>query len=195
MFTFSRKRWLLAVAVLLLLAGGLGAWYFWPDGQLARVKELRQELLSDTSRKLPADQRRQKWQEFRKEEEKLSPGQRKSLWEEMRQRRKKDVEHYFTLTKAEKTRWLDEQIDRREARRREWQAAGGNGAGGGGPGGGQGGGPGGGANVSPEEREKRRKQMLDSTTPEERAQFDQLRKDLAARRSQRGLPGPIFGRP
>jgi hypothetical protein len=43
-------------------------------------------------------------------------------------------------------------------------------------------------NLSAEDRETRRKQRLDDTTPEERAQFDQLRKDLAARRAQRGLP-------
>jgi hypothetical protein len=229
-FRLSRKRWLLAAALLLLLlAGGLGAWYFWPDPQLAKVKEMRQELLGDTARKLSPGDRRQKWEEFRKEEEKLTPAQRQGLREDARKQRKKEVEHYFTLSRPDKIKWLDQQIDRMEARRREWQAGGGlNGPGwGGGPaggrgigpgsparggpggtqggaafangtgpaGGGPGGGPGGGgwANLSTEERENRRKSMLDWTTPEERAQFDQLRKDMAARRVQRGLPPSPFG--
>ncbi len=35
--------------------------------------------------------------------------------------------------------------------------------------------------------------MLDVTTPEERAMRDQVRKDLAARRAQRGLPALTIG--
>ena len=42
--------------------------------------------------------------------------------------------------------------------------------------------------ASPEERERRRKERLDRTTPEFRARMDQFRKDMNARRQQRGLP-------
>jgi hypothetical protein len=55
-------------------------------------------------------------------------------------------------------------------------------------------GPAGNAGRNPDERERRRKEMLDSTTPEERAQVDQFRKDMQARRAQRGM-GPVFGGP
>jgi hypothetical protein len=191
----SRKRWLLAVLVLLLLLTGLGAWYLWSDAQVARAKEMRRELTSAATRKLPAAERRQKWEAFRKEEEKLSAAQRKALWEDARKQRKKEVERYFSLSKADKTKWLDEQIDRMEAQRRERQAGGGGGPGRSGQGGtfANGTGPGGGGNLSAEDRERLRKQRLDSTTPEERAQFDQLRKDMAARRTQRGLSGFPFG--
>ena len=41
---------------------------------------------------------------------------------------------------------------------------------------------------TPEDREKRRKEMLDRTTPEFRALMDQYRHDMEARRQQRGLP-------
>ena len=192
----SRKRWLLAAVVLLLLFTGLGAWYLWPDAQMAHVKEMRQQLLGEAGRKLPASERRQKWEALRKEEEKLSAAQRKALGEEARKRRKQEIERYFKMSKADKTKWLDEQIDRMAAQRRERQAGGGGGPGRGGQGGmfANGTGPGGGGgNLSSEDRERLRKQRLDSTTPEERAQFDQLRKDMAARRAQRGLSGFPFG--
>jgi hypothetical protein len=202
MLTRSRKRWLLAAAVLLLLLTGLGAWYFWPNAQMARVKEMRQQLLGEAGRKLSPSERRQKWEALRKEQEKLSAAQRKQLGEEARKRRRQEVERYSTLSKADKVKWLDEQIDRMEAARRERQAGGGgNGGGRGGAGGGpgQGGAPfangnwPGGGNLSAADRERLRKERLDSTTPEERAQFDQLRKDMAARRAQRGLSGFAFG--
>jgi hypothetical protein len=74
----------------------------------------------------------------------------------------------------------------------------------GGPGGGPGfgpggprGGPGGGRDGrprTPEERERRRQQRLDRTTPELRALTDLHRKDLEARRKQRGLPPAPGGR-
>ena len=43
---------------------------------------------------------------------------------------------------------------------------------------------------SKEEMDRRRKQALDRSTPEERAQRDQFRRDLDNRRRQRGLPVP-----
>jgi predicted RNA-binding protein with RPS1 domain len=41
--------------------------------------------------------------------------------------------------------------------------------------------------MSPEQREQRRKERLDQTTPEFRALMDQFRKDMNQRRQQRGL--------
>ena len=187
----TRKQAAVAAGLLLLLLLLLGAWHLWPDTRLAKVKSLQQELVQ-SGEKLSADERRQKWQELRQEEGKLSAAQRERLRAEGRQRQQKELEHYFTLSAAEKRRVLDEQINRMEAMRRQWQARGGpgvNGPGAGGP-------PGqGGRRLSPEEREQRRKQRLDSSTPEDRAHRDQFLKDLNARRAQRGLPafGAGFG--
>jgi len=69
--------------------------------------------------------------------------------------------------------------------------------GGGAPGGfgGQAGGNGkGGSPPSAEEIEKRKKQMLEHTTPEERAMRDQYRREMNLRRQQRGLPAILGGR-
>ena len=72
---------------------------------------------------------------------------------------------------------------------------GGGGPGGGGPGGG---GPGGGGfggpprNGSEDDRNRWRKNMIDSTTPEQRAQYVEYRRAMDARREQLGMkpPGP-----
>jgi hypothetical protein len=188
------------IAALLLCA--LLYWMWRPNPQLTKVKEMRRELLTDASRKLSPQERREKFEALRQEQAKLTPAERKQLAEEARKRRKAEIERYFTLSKKEKTAVLDQQIDRMEAMRKQMQAA--NSIGRGDPGGsansfgfpqGSSGQPGA-SNQSPEERERRRKEMLDSTTPEERAQFDQFRKDLQARMAQRGIsPSPGgFGR-
>ena len=181
----TAKRWAaVAAAVVLVLLAAAAAWALWPNPQVAKVKELRKDLNSDAARKLPPEERRKKWEEFRAEQEKLSPTERREVWEEARKERQAEIDRYFTLSKEEKTQWLDRQIDRMEAMRRQWQANGGQQR----PGNGQGGRN----NLSSEEREKRRKERLDNSTPEQRAQRDQLRKDMDARRHQRGL-GPVGG--
>jgi len=45
-----------------------------------------------------------------------------------------------------------------------------------------------------EERLNQRKQFLDYTTPEQRAQMDQMRADMTLRRTQRGMPQGGGGR-
>jgi hypothetical protein len=177
----TKKRAALIALALLLLGGG--AWLLRADPQVAKVKQMRKELFSEEARKLPPEQRRQRWQEFAREQRKLTPGQRRELWAEARQQREKEIERYFTLSKAEKTRWLDERINRMEAMRRARQASGA--AAQRPPGQGR-------TSLSAEERGKRRRGRLDQSTPEERARRDQLRKDFEARRRQRGLP-PMSG--
>jgi hypothetical protein len=113
----------------------------------------------------------------------------------VRKKREKELERYAKLSKDEKNKFLDDRIDQMEALRASWQRQnGGNGAGGPSP---PAGAPtenrGGGANLSQDEREHRRKEWLDSTTPEQRALRDQFFKDLQARRAQRGLPNSSWG--
>jgi hypothetical protein len=190
------------IAALLLFA--FLCWMLRPNPQLTKVKEMRRELFTPASRKLSPQERREKFEVLRQEQAKLTPAERKQLADEARKRRKAEIAHYFTLSKKEKTAVLDQQINRMEAMRKQMQSANSNGrANSGGSANGFGfpqvsNGPPGAANQSPEERERRRKEMLDSTTPEERAQFDQYRKDLQARMAQRGIsptPGGMGRRP
>jgi hypothetical protein len=183
----TRKRMVTAAAVLAALLIGLLLWHFRPDPQVARARELARAASENVD---PAERRR-RWEEFNRAQRQLSPAQRREVFGDFRKRRQAELDRYFKMSKAEKTRWLDQQIDRMEQLRRAGQANGrppgqGRPPGPGGP-------PGQGRpNLSAEDRENRRKQRLDSTTPEERAQRDQIRKDLALRRAQRGLP-PLPG--
>src|SRR5262249_40189886 len=159
MKNMTRKRWAaVAAAVVLVLLGAVAAWAFWPNPELARAKALRKDLSGEAGRKLAPEDRRQKWEECRAAQEELSPDRGKEVWEEARKERQAEIDRYFKMSKEEKVRWLDQQIDRMESMRRQWQANGG------GPGGQQrqGNGPGGRNNLSPEEREKRRKERLDN---------------------------------
>ena len=184
----TRRQALTAAAVLAALLLALALWRLRPDPQLAKVKALQQGLARTAADNADPAERRRRWEEFNRERQKLSPSQRKDLFAEFRKQRQAEIDRYSKMSKADKTRWLDRQVDRQEQFRRS-RAAGGR------PGGPPPPGPGGPGrgNLSAEDRENRRKERLDETTPEERAQRDQLRQDLAARRAQRGLPPAPFG--
>jgi hypothetical protein len=193
-----KKTVLLIVGFILILIIFL-YWFFRPSAQMAKVQAMRRDLFAQSRGKLSQQELRDKFEALRNEQAKLTAVERKQLAEEARKRRKADLEHYFTLTKAEKNKLLDQRIDQMEAMRRQMEAAKGSGRGAPGSGNAAGFPPGaGGQDGSPgrnqEDRERRRKEMLDSTTPEERAQMDQFRKDMQARRAQRGL-APLPGGP
>src|SRR5205085_12338428 len=97
-----------------------------------------------------------------------------------------DLKRYSQMSAAEKTRYLDERIDQMEKMRQQFAQRNPNAAGQT-PTGGAGQGPRNGANLSAEERDKRRKERLNDTTPEFRALMDNFRKDMASRRQQRGM--------
>jgi hypothetical protein len=186
----THKQVLTAAGVLAAVLIAVALWRLRPDPQLARVKAMQQEL-ARAADSADAAERRRRWEEFNREQQKLSPSQRKEVFGEFRKQRQAEIDRYFKMSKADKTRWLDRQIDREEQLRRSRQANRPPGSPPRPPGPGGQGGPGRG-NLSAEDRENRRKRRLDASTPEERAQHDQLRKDLAARRAQRGLPPAPF---
>lgn len=209
------KRWLGALALLLLM-GGL-VWAVRPDPHLSRVKELQKELAENKD--LSPDDRKARFTELREQMKHLTDDQKWELSAPMREKQKAEMDRYFALSPKEKIKYLDEKIDQSEKWRKEWEKKGGGagkagntpvgfngGPGGpGGPGGGagkSGGAPGGGFVTSgggggsngsaPKQRssediEKRRREMLDRSTPEERAQRDLFRKEMNDRRKQRGL--------
>ncbi len=193
-----RRRWRQWAAILLLLLGLGGlAWAVRPDPHLARAKELQKQLFGPEAKNLSPEERKARVAEFREQVKQLTPDQKRELSAPMREKQKAEMDRYFAMSPKEKNKYLDERIDRSEKMRkeREQKAAQGNAGGlpgaggfGGGPGGNKTGTPGGGPPLSAEEIEKRRKQFLERTTPEERAMMDQFRKEMNDRRRQRGLP-------
>jgi hypothetical protein len=198
-----RKRRRVAAGAVLALALVGGAYRAArPNGDPAKVQQLRQELFGEAGRALPPDDRKAKMSELRTEMRQLSSDQRSELFTASQREEKVRLERYFASVPAEKVKQLDAMIDRSEKRRAEAaardaarppDARGGRGVANGprpdGPGG-VNGGP-----RSPEQVEQRRKAMLDRTTPDQRALMDQvralrekMRKDVDQRRQQRGLP-------
>lgn len=187
---YATRRRVIAAAVLIAIL----MWWLWPNRHMARVQALQREL-ADSGQTLSPEQRQEKFRQLRTEMQKLSPQQREQLAADGRRRGQEEVARYFTLSPAEKQKHLDRQMDREEEMRRRGQNRSGPQAGG--PPQGGSGGPGGSNPQTPEDRERRRQQRLDSSTPEFRAQMDQFRRDMELRRKQRGLPpspGPGRGR-
>jgi hypothetical protein len=184
----SRKlRYALAGLLLLLLL--LLTWLAWPDPRLAKAAELRKELFGPAAKKLSDQERRQRWQEYRDLTKGLSPTQRRQLSSEGRREKQREIARYFGLPQAEKTRFLDNEIRRQQARQGRSPNQGGaqpKGAGGARTKGG--------GNSSPQERDKRRQGFLDGSSPAERALMSGFMRDLNARRAQLGLQGRGGGR-
>jgi hypothetical protein len=194
------KRRLVALGGLVLLIV-LAAWYVWPESELARARQMRDELFAMPREQMSPEERKEKFAALRAEEEKLSPEERQALRREMGQRfqKKRNAEavKYLSMSPEERQKLIDERIAREQA----WQANGPPGGGRGGPGGpggpGAGNGPPGGprGGGSAEERDMMRREFLLHATPQARAGMDQMRMDMAARRAELGLPpsGRGFG--
>jgi hypothetical protein len=172
--------------LLLVLVAAGALWYLRPDPRLAHVRQLRQEMAGASG--LPANERRERWNQLRQEVRQLSPEQRRQLRGDRRLSMQKELQDFFKLSKEQRVVYLDARIDRAEAARKERDAARAEAAANGTPiprpPGPQGRGRGG----TEEEREQRRKEFLDRTTPEQRALMAEFRKEMADRREQRGLP-------
>ena len=166
------------------------------DPRLAEIRQKREEMMSKMQEITDPEEKKRLWGEFRESMKDLTPEQRRALGADARKRREEEEKRYYTLSDEEKAQWLDRQIDRMEEMKKRWDSMAdkngngnqvllGNGQNN----------KGNWANLSNEEKEQRRKQNLDRSTPEERARRDQIRKDLAARRAQRGLTATNpFGR-
>ena len=126
----TTKKWLVVSSVLVLtlaIAGGLYA-YMREDPQVAEVEalmdEARQFDVEDSSPEAQ-EQRRERWGELREAMEQLDDSQRQQLFagfrEEMEQRMLQEVERFNSLPPEEQVAYLDEQIDRMQERRAEWE--------------------------------------------------------------------------
>src|SRR2546422_734276 len=108
----TRRRALVALGLLGIVAVLLWAlWLHRPNPHRVRAKELQQQLASEQARKLSSEQRRALMGQFRAALEKLPSQQRRDLFREQKQ---KDIKKYFAMSKMEKQRYLDSQIDRME---------------------------------------------------------------------------------
>lgn len=195
-----RRSWLWAALLLLLLMISTGLYGARKSrARLAKVQSLQKELFSEASKSLPAEEKKQKFDQMRTEMKNLSPGQRTELFAASQKQAKDRMDHYFAMPAKEKQKFLDDEINRIEQQKKQANANGFSGQPGFGPRPGVNGpgntkGPGG-TTRTPEEIEKRRKEMLSHTTPEQRATRDQMRAqsekfrtDLNHRLQQRGLP-------
>ncbi|MFO0846442.1 MAG: hypothetical protein U0797_29415 [Gemmataceae bacterium] len=190
----ARKRRYLLGGLLVVLLLFL-TWLAWPDPRMARAAELRQGLFGPAGKALSDQERRQRFQEYRELTKGLSPAQRRQLSSESRRDKQREIARYLALSQAEKTRYLDNEIRRQQARQSRGPAAGGGGQPKGGlaKGGQAKGGQGKGGNGSPQERDRRRQSFLDGSTAAERGLMTRFQRDLNARRAQLGLP-PRGGR-
>ena len=190
----TRNRILAAVAGVLavsLLAWGVSAYR--AKARLARVQELSAQLTGEAAKTLSPEQRREQWKQLGQEMKQLAPDQRRAMEAERRKGFEASIDQYFQLPRKEQVKYLDAQINKMETMRKQWAAksnstkTGGSTTAGPRPGGGKGG--------SPEQRERRRKERLDASTPAERAKRAEFVKQMTARRQQRGLPALTFGPP
>ena len=179
----NNRRTMLVVAILISVAGAIGAyWYFRPDPQLVKVEEMREQLRSEETKNLTPEQRRELFGEFRKEVEKLSIEQRRQLFAERRNPFRERLEKYFQSSRPQQLAMLDQTIQREEQFRTN--LANGNPQRGFGNQG----------NSTPEDREKRRQQWLSMTTPLDRAQMAEFRLQVQQRRQQLRLGASPWGR-
>ena len=189
------KRIIAAAAVVVLLAvGAVWAFRSRPDAKLESVKKMADQMAATRQPPKPAD-----YERIRKEMSNLSPDQRRQVMEHGRQLFQREInrriDEYFAAPPAERTKILDKQIEDMEKMRQQWEKrraersgrlwpAGGQPAGAAGTGGGQGGpaagatagrGP---ANRTAAAQSERRNNMLDHTSPIQRAKWASYFVDL-----------------
>ena len=219
----SAGRWIGAI-VALLLVGLVGAWAMGLFGRRidARIVEIRN--MSDEMSKQMATGGPQNEDEAKAFAQSMGQIREKiqALPEDLRGQAfrgggmgrgfqaamQANMKSFFATPPAQREAELDRQIKREQMMQKAFAAAGGfgggrpgggpggaGGPGGGGPaggGGGPGGGGGGGGGGNPEAW---RKQMLDSTSPSQRAQFTEFRNAMDQRRQQLGIGNGGWGGP
>lgn len=213
----TKKVWLSIVAVLLVLLVGGTVWGVMTSGEPTRTadeftkmgKDLREKMKTE-GKDMTDEQRREAWSNYRKEYDKLPFEERKKLHEGFEKREMERLDKYYTASKEEQEAQISKSIDRWEETYNKMQArraenggqGGGRGPGGNRPPGGdpnaqpqaQGGDGNGGRNPGdPAMRDKRRREMLDMSTPEARAKRSDHRMVLKEAAKERGLPEPRFG--
>lgn len=181
-----RNRLILA-ALALLLIGGIAGWYWWPrtpppDPQIAKARELQTKLTANFGDSGNVKEQVKTMTELRDTMGQMSPEQRRKVMTgpggPMSMIRN-HAKTYAELPLDKRKQYLDKRIDEME---KFMKAAREMGAFAGGPPG-----PPGGGNSG--DRQERQRNMLNNTTPEDRALFSEYFSDLMARRKERGMGG------
>jgi hypothetical protein len=110
--------------VILLLVTGIGllASALYHNSKLNSFKELRDELSFENMQNLSREEREEKFRALRDASEELTPEQRKELEKEREREQEEKVKPYFALeTQDERTAYLDQQIEKEEAVRKNMQ--------------------------------------------------------------------------
>ena len=181
-----------AVVLLVVLAASWAMRFFnGKDPAVAELEQFRDETFKKADT-MSDDERRSNFEGFREKIQELDEGQRRQFFEASRpmmmQWINQRMDRLFSMEPLEQEKELDRWIDRMEEGRKNREA---NGGGRRGRDGGE---------MSQEQRDQRRKERLDRTTPELRAKFDRMKDLINERRAERGLD-PIrvgremFGRP
>jgi hypothetical protein len=212
----TKWKWI-SLLVVVILAAGI-TWAYWPDAQedeldpkLAPIEQ-QMKKLRDPSLKLSEQERSTLREEVHQQIESLEPEERRELFasrrREFRQRMQNRLDEFFEAPPEQRTAVLDRHIREMEQRRREFERTraqgvgppfGGFGPGRGGFPGAGGRGPAGGGppgqGPTEEQRNQRRRRLLDNTTPRERAQVTEYFREVQQRRKELGLPERPFGPP
>lgn len=180
-----KRRGILS-GVLTLILVGCAAWalgfFHRTDPAIAELQDLGKQMRDGN---LSDAQRNQMRTDFRQRLDSLSEDQRRAFFNanrnEWNQRTQQRMDEYFALSKTNQQKRLDEILNRMvQARNSPQRNAGGQanrGASG----------NRGGRNMSDAARQARSKQRLDGTTPKQRAQFAEFRRQLDTRAQQRGI--------
>ncbi len=175
----NKKLAVAATLILALLAGVGWALFSGEDVEVAEANQMRDELFQKVETMSP-EERRTGREAIREITRDFSQDQRRAFGRGMRQFFMKRVDKLLAMPTEEQSKELDKWIDRMEDMRanREARGDGGRGDRGG--------------DLSQAERDQRRKQRLDRTTPEMRAKRDRMKDLINERREERGLE-PIEG--
>lgn len=206
-------RWV-AVGVVILLLGLMAAWLmgwlrFSTDPRVLEIQRMQAEMQDSLFKNggpatlVEASAAMASMGQIREKVEALPPGLRKQVERSggnvFRSAMRARIDAYFSLPADKRQAELDRQIDQEEMMRKAAELAGfggsrrerdGNAAAGSGTSG-RGGPPSGG---SEEDRNRWRKQIIDSTTPEQRAEYVEYRQAMEQRRQQRGMPASPWSR-
>ena len=183
------KRWILggAIAIVLLV---IAAWALgWLERKDPTVAELEKIRDADFARReqMTEDEQQASREEFGKRMRELSEEQRRAFFESSMSLFMKmfeaQIDRFAAMSPEEQKEEMDKRIDEMKAR------------GQGGPPGGAGGPGGNGPRPSAQQMDEMRKKMLDWTTPEQRAKFENAMRRFNERLQQRGMnpmPGGGF---
>lgn len=203
-----RTALLLALLALFLLGGTVWAFRFRQrEKQVEEITDKGSELADEVVERMSAivdeaakkrpispaqflamqDEFRARFEEQRKELEKLPPDQQERVGREVQKKMRKKFEKmaadFLQKPKEEQNLIIDGLLTLGDLARNNPR---GNSDGRGGMM--MGGGPGQGRSLSPEERDRRRREFLDNSTPSERATFSGAMQLIEQRRRERGLP-------